>query len=75
MTKEKLLEKFGLYDIIQNSKTSDRTMEEYDELVKRAGLDSGDEETMHIGMDNDLLEYIDDQRITDAFRKIDKWYA
>jgi len=73
MTKEELLKKFGLYFKIQNNK--DVSMEEYDELLKETGLDCGDQETIHWEIDADLLKYINDKEITEAFGKIDKWYA
>ena len=35
----------------------------------------GDEEAIHGEMDNALLEYINDPKITEEFDKEDKWYA
>ena len=73
MTKEELLRNFALYDIILDCKVGDG--HNYEDLLLRAGLKNGDEEVIHIKMDDELLEYINDKEITDAFDKIDKWYA
>lgn len=34
-----------------------------------------DEEGNHIEADNLLLEYINDEEVTNAFKDIEKWYA
>ena len=46
-----------------------------EELIKRLKIDSGDEEVDHGNADDLLLEYIDDNEITEAFNSVDKWYA
>lgn len=48
-----------------------------DELLKALSeCDKGvDEEIAHVRADKLLLEYIDDIDITEAFDKIEKWYA
>lgn len=47
-----------------------------EELIsKLKTFHTGDEEMDHIHADKALLEYINDPEITDAFEKIDKWYA
>ena len=39
-------------------------------------IDSSDTQyTNHIRADELLLEYINDQEVTDLFNKIEKWYA
>lgn len=35
----------------------------------------GDEEDWHVEADKLLLEYINDQAVTDAFNSFRKWYA
>ena len=35
----------------------------------------GDQEDWHWEADNLLLQYINDERVTEAFREIDKWYS
>ena len=48
-----------------------------DELIKQLkALQSGfDKESSHVQADQLLLEFIDDPRVTEAFKDIDKWYA
>ena len=36
---------------------------------------TGDEEKDHAKADSLLLDYIDDAEITEAFMKVEKWYA
>jgi len=44
-------------------------------LLKVEDEVDGDEEDFHQVADSYLLEYIDDEGVTDAFRKIPKWYS
>ena len=37
--------------------------------------EGGDTEVMHLKADDALVEYINDQDITNAYEKINKWYA
>lgn len=50
--------------------TKIKLLENLKELKK-----SNDEESAHIEADNLLLEYINDDEITQAFKDINKWYA
>ena len=34
-----------------------------------------DEETCHVRLDDLLLEYINDAKVTELFHAVDKWYA
>lgn len=47
------------------------------ELLKKLKKlkDSGDKEAAHAMADDYLLEYINDEKITSAFKDIEKWYA
>lgn len=44
-------------------------------LVKIKEDYSHDEEVAHVRADELLLQYIDDERISQVFENIDKWYA
>jgi len=46
-----------------------------EELVKLQELSKGDAEVAHGKADDLLLEYINDKQITEAFKKIERWYA
>ncbi len=48
-----------------------------EELVEKlVALQANDDhEFAHIDADDLLLEYINDQRVTEAFNAIDKWYV
>jgi len=47
-----------------------------EELIHKLKLaDDGDPEGTHVRQDNLLLEYINDQRVTDVFESSGKWYA
>lgn len=47
-----------------------------DELIaKLKEIDSSDIEKNHIEADNLLLQYINDKKVTEAFKDIYKWYA
>lgn len=39
------------------------------------GIETVDEESNHIKADELLLRYINDDRVTQEFDKIEKWYA
>lgn len=39
------------------------------------GVETLDKEENHIMADSLLLKYIDDEEVTNAFKKINKWYA
>ena len=45
------------------------------ELMKLAEKEDYDHEVDHRYADNLLLEYIDDEKVYDAYDAIDKWYA
>lgn len=47
--------------------------EELIEALKNCN--TGCEEANHLNADDLLLEYIDDDRVTEAFDDINKWYA
>lgn len=48
----------------------------YDLHLEANSMESGrDQQDYHMDADNLLLEYIDDEQITMAFRDIPKWYA
>ena len=57
-------------EYIKLSITKIKLIENLKELKK-----SNDEESAHIEADNLLLEYINEDEITQAFKDIDKWYA
>lgn len=44
-------------------------------IEKLKKLEHGDEEINHSNADDLLLEFIDIPQVTEAFNKIDKWYA
>ena len=50
------------------------TKEELLQKLKECAEDS-DTEQRHIDADNALLDYINDPAVTEAFRKLPKWYA
>lgn len=41
----------------------------------KALIDSDNLEEAHVTADNLLLDFINDEEVSDAFRDIDKWYA
>lgn len=45
-----------------------------EKLLELAELNA-DQEASHLKADDLLLEYIDDERVTEAFENIEKWYA
>ncbi|MFA5385737.1 MAG: hypothetical protein WC364_13970 [Eubacteriales bacterium] len=48
-----------------------------DELLKKLTecQSNGDPEVAHDEADKALLEYINDKKITEAYEKIERWYA
>lgn len=46
-----------------------------EELIRILRTDSEDKEDDHIKSDEALLEYINDEKITEAFNSVDKWYS
>ena len=48
-----------------------------DELLTKliACQDDDDREKAHVEADEALLEYIDDEKITEAWRNLPKWFA
>lgn len=51
------------------------TVEELLDKLKQIPQGDGNEEELHIEADKALLEYINDERVTAAFRAIPKWYS
>ena len=53
------------------------TIKDKNELLRKLKLleKDGDTETAHATADDLLLEWIDDPEITEAYNRIDKWYA
>lgn len=51
------------------------TKEELLEALKEIYKNEGDKEMAHVRADNSLLEYINDEDITNAYEEIEKWYA
>jgi len=51
------------------------TIEELIQSLKNIKANGGDEERDHSKADRLLLDYINNQEVSDAFDAIDKWYA
>lgn len=51
------------------------TKEELIEKLTELAVKPYDIEIAHSDADLLLLEYIDDERVTDAYHKIEKWYS
>ena len=45
------------------------------ERLKESVILCGDKEKIHIEADNLLLEYINNEKVTEAFDNIPKWYS
>lgn len=54
-----------------------KTLKEICNKINEAEESSGyyDLESSHLEADNLLLEYINDEAVTEAYNDIDKWYA
>ena len=68
--------------VCQNSTTTKpnpfRNKMTKDQLLKRMdswNVQGGDEEIIHDELDKLLLGYIDDERVTAAFKAVPKWYS
>lgn len=51
------------------------TKEELIEALQRVVTKDGDEEDWHVAADDLILSYINDEKVSEAYHRIPKWYA
>lgn len=56
-------------------KGEDFLVSELNKIAERQSLGDGDYEFHHAKADELLLDYINNEKVTEAFNKIEKWYS